>query len=62
MSAATLEFLKDDYLVEPGHGGSRNSYLQDHNVETFLIKHDHLESKVLSLLTIFSDAILYFIA
>ncbi|ERL85084.1 hypothetical protein D910_02506 [Dendroctonus ponderosae] len=24
-------------MVEPGHGGERNSYLKDHNIDTFLI-------------------------
>lgn len=33
----TLRYLDGDYEVEPGHGGERNSYLRDHNIETFLI-------------------------
>jgi len=33
----TLRFLGGDYEVEPGHGGERNAYLRDHNIETFLI-------------------------
>jgi len=33
----TLRFLDGDYAVEPGHGGERNAYLRDHNIETFLI-------------------------
>ncbi|XP_048488772.1 adenylate cyclase type 6 isoform X2 [Plutella xylostella] len=36
----TLNCLGDDYKVEPGHGGLRNSYLKDHNIETFLIVPD----------------------
>ncbi|KAH1023903.1 hypothetical protein HUJ05_003481 [Dendroctonus ponderosae] len=33
----TLKCLGNDYMVEPGHGGERNSYLKDHNIDTFLI-------------------------
>nr|CAH0106081.1 unnamed protein product [Daphnia galeata] len=33
----TLKYLGSDYRVEPGHGGERNGYLRDHNIETFLI-------------------------
>lgn len=33
----TLRYLGSDYRVEPGHGGDRNGYLRDHNIETFLI-------------------------
>jgi len=33
----TLRYLGSDYRVEPGHGGERNGYLRDHNIETFLI-------------------------
>ncbi|XP_023704779.1 adenylate cyclase type 5 isoform X2 [Cryptotermes secundus] len=33
----TLRYLDGDYAVEPGHGGERNAYLRDHNIETFLI-------------------------
>lgn len=33
----TLRYLDTAYQVEPGHGGERNTYLRDHNIETFLI-------------------------
>ncbi|XP_017784775.1 PREDICTED: adenylate cyclase type 6 isoform X2 [Nicrophorus vespilloides] len=33
----TLRCLNKDYEVEPGQGGERNSYLKDHNIETYLI-------------------------
>ncbi|KAG8224710.1 hypothetical protein J437_LFUL004879 [Ladona fulva] len=33
----TLECLSGDYEVEPGNGSDRDSYLRDHNVQTFLI-------------------------
>uniref|UniRef100_A0A1B6DUR8 adenylate cyclase n=1 Tax=Clastoptera arizonana TaxID=38151 RepID=A0A1B6DUR8_9HEMI len=33
----TLRFLDSAYKVEAGRGGERNSYLRDHNIETFLI-------------------------
>ncbi|KAJ8738072.1 hypothetical protein PYW08_000667 [Mythimna loreyi] len=36
----TLRCLGDDYKVEPGYGGLRNTYLKDHNIETFLIVPD----------------------
>lgn len=36
----TLRCLGDDYKVEPGHGGLRNAYLKDHNIETYLIVPD----------------------
>uniref|UniRef100_A0A8C2SQR7 Adenylate cyclase type 6 n=1 Tax=Coturnix japonica TaxID=93934 RepID=A0A8C2SQR7_COTJA len=34
---ATLQYLNGDYEVEPGHGGERNAYLKEHNIQTFLI-------------------------
>ncbi|XP_074031127.1 adenylate cyclase type 6 isoform X2 [Leptinotarsa decemlineata] len=33
----TLKCLGNDYVVEPGNGGERNSYLKDHNIDTYLI-------------------------
>lgn len=33
----TLKCLDGDYEVEPGNGGDRNSYLKDHNIDTYLI-------------------------
>lgn len=33
----TLRYLDGIYRVEPGNGSERNSYLKDHNIETFLI-------------------------
>ena len=37
VTKATLHQLGDRFEVEPGDGGSRDSYLDDHKVETFLI-------------------------
>ncbi|XP_069472776.1 adenylate cyclase type 5 [Ambystoma mexicanum] len=37
ITKATLNYLNGDYEVEPGFGGERNSYLKEHNIETFLI-------------------------
>ncbi|XP_024943776.1 adenylate cyclase type 6 [Cephus cinctus] len=33
----TLACLDGDYEVEEGHGGDRNSYLREHNIQTYLI-------------------------
>uniref|UniRef100_A0A8D8ZKP8 adenylate cyclase n=2 Tax=Cacopsylla melanoneura TaxID=428564 RepID=A0A8D8ZKP8_9HEMI len=38
ISRATLDCLQDMYEVEPGYGETRDSYLKEHQVETFLIK------------------------
>ncbi|XP_018899991.2 adenylate cyclase type 8 isoform X2 [Bemisia tabaci] len=38
ISKATLDCLKDAYEVEPGHGDTRDPYLKEHGIETFLIK------------------------
>lgn len=37
MTKATLLQLGNRFEVEPGNGGSRESYLAEHKVETFLI-------------------------
>lgn len=34
-----MEQLNGRFAVEPGNGGSREGYLADHKVETFLIVH-----------------------
>ena len=36
----TLSYLNGDYAVEAGNGVERNTYLRDHNIETYLIKSD----------------------
>lgn len=33
----TLEFLQDKFEVEEGNGGSRDTYLADHKIESYLI-------------------------
>uniref|UniRef100_T1KL28 adenylate cyclase n=1 Tax=Tetranychus urticae TaxID=32264 RepID=T1KL28_TETUR len=38
ISKATLNYLGDSYAVELGDGQSRDNYLRNHEVETFLIK------------------------
>ncbi|XP_063224161.1 adenylyl cyclase 78C [Bacillus rossius redtenbacheri] len=38
ISKATLDCLNDVYEVEPGHGDTRDSYLKEHGVETFIIR------------------------
>ncbi|XP_053206968.1 adenylate cyclase type 6-like isoform X2 [Panonychus citri] len=38
ISKATLNYLGDSYEVEPGDGQSRDNYLRNHEIETFLIK------------------------
>ncbi|XP_038044387.1 adenylate cyclase type 5-like [Patiria miniata] len=37
ITTPTLKFLNGDYEVEPGNGKDRNSYLRDHNIDTYLI-------------------------
>lgn len=37
ITKATLDYLGDRFEVEPGGGASRESYLADHKIETFLI-------------------------
>lgn len=37
ITKATLDYLGDKFEVEPGGGASRESYLADHKIETFLI-------------------------
>ncbi|XP_059812259.1 adenylate cyclase type 5-like [Hypanus sabinus] len=37
ITKATLQFLNNDYKVEPGYGGERNAYLKANCIETFLI-------------------------
>lgn len=37
ITADTLKYLGNAYLVEPGNGGERNAFLKDHNIETYLI-------------------------
>uniref|UniRef100_A0A671UYA0 Adenylate cyclase type 2 n=1 Tax=Sparus aurata TaxID=8175 RepID=A0A671UYA0_SPAAU len=37
ISSVTLEHLKGSYKVEPGNGQSRDSYLKEHGVVTFLV-------------------------
>ncbi|XP_059161691.1 adenylate cyclase type 5-like isoform X2 [Physella acuta] len=40
ISAATKEYLNGDYDVVPGKGGTRDSYIKNLNIQTFLIKTD----------------------
>ncbi|XP_066564684.1 adenylate cyclase type 6 [Amia ocellicauda] len=37
ITKATLQYLNEDYEVEPGFGGERNAYLKENSIETFLI-------------------------
>ncbi|XP_061886342.1 adenylate cyclase type 2-like [Entelurus aequoreus] len=37
ISSVTLEHLKGSYEVQPGDGQSRDSYLKEHGVETYLV-------------------------
>ncbi|XP_055530208.1 adenylate cyclase type 2 isoform X2 [Wyeomyia smithii] len=37
ITKATLDYLGDKFEVEPGGGASRESYLADHKIETYLI-------------------------
>ncbi|CAM9804068.1 unnamed protein product [Lampetra planeri] len=37
ITEATLGFLGDAFLVEPGNGGERNAYLREHGISTYFI-------------------------
>lgn len=37
ITKTTLDYLGDRFEVEPGNGSSRETYLADHKIETFLI-------------------------
>lgn len=37
ITKATLDYLGDKFEVEPGGGASREPYLADHKIETYLI-------------------------
>ncbi|XP_013777431.1 Ca(2+)/calmodulin-responsive adenylate cyclase-like, partial [Limulus polyphemus] len=37
ITQATLDFLRSEYEVVPGYGGSRNSYLREQNIQTYFI-------------------------
>lgn len=37
ITKATLDYLGDKFEVEPGGGASREPYLSDHKIETYLI-------------------------
>ncbi|XP_063741293.1 adenylate cyclase type 6-like isoform X2 [Eleginops maclovinus] len=37
ITKATLQYLNEDYEVEPGFGGERNAYVKENNIETFLV-------------------------
>ena len=37
ITKATLDYLDGKFEVEPGQGASRETYLADHKIETFLI-------------------------
>ncbi|XP_027892115.1 adenylate cyclase type 2b isoform X3 [Xiphophorus couchianus] len=43
ISSVTLEHLKGSYKVEPGDGQSRDSYLKEHNVVTYLVINPKME-------------------
>lgn len=37
ITSTTLNHLGDKFQVEPGNGGTRDSYIADHKIETYLI-------------------------
>ncbi|RVE66299.1 hypothetical protein OJAV_G00105930 [Oryzias javanicus] len=43
ISSVTLEHLKGSYKVEPGHGQTRDSYLKEHGVVTYLVINPKME-------------------
>lgn len=44
ISSVTLEHLQGSYKVEPGDGQSRDSYLKEHGVVTFLVINPKVQS------------------
>ncbi|VVC38262.1 Hypothetical protein CINCED_3A006823 [Cinara cedri] len=46
ITRATMEQLNGRFSVEPGNGGSREGYLADHKVETFLIVHPSEKNEI----------------
>lgn len=53
ITKATLLQLGDRFEVEPGDGGSRDSYLAQHKVETFLIMPTKVSENLSSFSTFF---------
>uniref|UniRef100_A0AAQ5XJB1 Adenylate cyclase type 2 n=1 Tax=Amphiprion ocellaris TaxID=80972 RepID=A0AAQ5XJB1_AMPOC len=49
ISSVTLEHLKGSYKVEPGDGQSRDSYLKEHKVVTYLVINPKRHSPLLGL-------------
>lgn len=47
ITKSTLDYLGDRFEVEPGGGASRESYLADHKVETFLIVPPKVSNRVI---------------
>ena len=41
MTKQTLEYLHNEYEVEDGKGGDRNTYLKENGIQTYLIKSRH---------------------
>ncbi|XP_025425157.1 adenylate cyclase type 2 isoform X2 [Sipha flava] len=52
ITRATMEQLNGRFAVEPGNGGSRENYLADHKIETFLIVHPFKNNEMENLLKI----------
>ncbi|KAH3715828.1 hypothetical protein DPMN_058541, partial [Dreissena polymorpha] len=53
ITSQTLEHLRGEYEVEPGKGGERNAYIQEHGIETYFVK--SAGSPVLKKETMLSD-------
>ena len=52
ISKATLNYLGDEFQVEPGEGSARDSYLRGREITTYLIKQP--ERKVQIILSFFT--------
>ena len=57
ISDTTMMFLNGDYDLEPGNGATRDSYLAEKNIKTYLVSPNTRRYKVSSMLTLRKIAI-----
>ena len=54
ISKATLNYLGDEFQVEPGEGSARDSYLRGREIMTYLIKQPERKVHIILILSIFT--------